>query len=340
MRRLVASLFAVTLAASAATQGVAYGIPNSDPTSGNCNVIPFGTTANNATWANQRMQVVATASDLGSVPGLVTGLSFAPCATGVHYTDSIRITMALVPAGFTFSGGNNNFDQNLNAVGFAQVVVLDQREYTWQKNGNQWSSIGLDQSFVYDGQSDLLIDLVLEGNDADNGSSSMHRDTRERLYAATWAGTPPATGRVGNNGTKFRVELQCADITTYGLGCGGLEMSASGSSALGGTLTVAVSGAASGLPVVFGFGSYNGVPFPIDLSGFGAFGCRLRNSTDASAISPADAAGRASLALAIPGDPGLMGARLFFQCLHVNPAMPGGIAVSKGGRAVLGVGCP
>ncbi len=340
MRLLAPSLLAAFLAVPASSQGVAFGVPDSDATSGNCNVIPFGTTANNATWSNQRVQMVATASDLGGTPGLVTGLSFAPCATGVHYADAIRITLALVPPGFTFSGGNNDFDRNLLTVGFAQVVVLDQLEYTWQKNGNQWSSIGFDQSFVYDGQSDLLIDLVVEGNDADNGSSSVHRATRERLYVNNWAGTPPATGTVGNNASKFRVELQCADITTFGLGCGGLEMTAGGSSALGGRLSVAVSGAASGFPVIFAFGSYNGVPFPIDLAAYGAVGCRLRNSTDASAVSPADPSGNASLALTIPGDPGLMGARLFFQCLHVNPSLPGGLAVSKAGRAVLGVGCP
>src|SRR5690606_13869573 len=154
--------------------------------SGNCNAIPFGSSGASSTWANQRYQTVATAADLGGQPGLVTGLGFAPCNSGANRTQRLTVTLAHVPPGFSVSA-NTNFQSNLTVHGSGATVVLSQTDYQWSLTANNWSSIGFDTSFFFNGVDDLLIDIVAEGNDNGASSGSMRTGNRERLYIYNWS---------------------------------------------------------------------------------------------------------------------------------------------------------
>lgn len=339
MRTPLALLSTLLLAATAAAQGQAFYIPDNDATAGTCNVIPWGTTATSGTWANQRYQCIATVADLGGTAGYVTGLGFAPCASGTHTSQTLRITMAHVPPGFAFAG-NTDFDNNLNVLGTNATVVLEQDNYYWEKIGNTWSSVGLDTSFLYNGTDDLLIDILVTGNDASNGSSSTHRNTRERLYAFGWTGSPPATGSAASGALKMQIQMGCADMTIYGPSCGGLQLTLSGSPALGATLTIDAAGGAPNMPIVLNLGFLNTAPFPIDLTPFGFRGCSILNSSDGTIAGLTNAAGGISNSLSVPQNTSLIGVRVFEQYVHLNPQGPGGVALSNGGRVVLGSRCP
>src|SRR5690606_13509701 len=141
------------------------------------------------------------------------------------------------------------FQSNLTVHGSGATVVLSQTDYQWSLTANNWSSIGFDTSFFFNGVDDLLIDIVAEGNDNGASSGSMRTGNRERLYIYNWSGTPPATGRSSPNGIKLQVQVGCADLSTYGSGCGGLTLSLGGSAAIGQTLIVDAAGGGPNLPI-------------------------------------------------------------------------------------------
>lgn len=336
--RSISLLTSLALAGGVVAQGQAFTVPNGTPTGqGNCNVIPWGD-AGSATWSNQRYQTIVPASDLGT-PGFITGLEFDPCNTGTHNSATLKITIGMVPNNFTFAGGNTNFDVNLaNAVG--TTVVLDQTDYSFEMNASTWSNVGFTQSFLYDGTSDVLIDILTTGN-VNTGSGSMHRNgVRERLYAINWTGTPPATGSTGLAALSMRVLMGCAELSTFGQGCAGLQLSFSGSPALGSVLTTDMAGGAATMPTALNVGAFaQNPPFPIDLSPFGLTGCSLFASSEVSASTISDATGAASISIPVPAASSLTGVRLYFQWVHLNVTAPGGAATSNGGVAVLGPQC-
>ncbi|MBK8980290.1 MAG: hypothetical protein IPM29_30680 [Planctomycetes bacterium] len=339
MRSLSLTLLAAGLAvAQPAAQGSAFPVPDNLPGVGICNAIPFGSTNGSSSWLNQRHQWVVTVADMNAQPCLITGLSFAPCSTGIHMSTSIRLTLALVQPGFDLLT-NTNFDANLQGATFSQVV-LDRQDYRWRKTANTWSPIGIDSSFVYDGVSDLLVDVIVEGNSSSDGNNAMHRDVRPRLYATGWTGSPPATGSASSAAIKIRIESGCAELSGFGTGCAGLVHSLSGSSALGATVSFDVSGGAPFMPAALNLGSLNTTPFPIDLTALGFTGCEISCSADLGSLGGVtDPNGTRSLALPIPNVATLVGIRLFSQYLHLNASAPGGAATSNGGRVVLGGGC-
>lgn len=333
------ALLSITLlAAPAAAQGIAFYSPDNVTTTGNCNVVPWGSPFPN--FINQRYQMVVPAADLNATSGFITGLGFAPCATGIHTSTELRITLAHVPPGFSFAT-STDFDQNLHVHGSNATVVLDRDNYSWEKTMDTWSSVGLDQSFPYNGTDDLLVEILVVGGAGTNANNSGRTGNRQRLYALNWTGTPPTTGVARATGAaKIQVQMGCADLTTYGLGCHGLELDFSGSAALGAVLNVEASGGAATQPIVLNIGTIGTTPFPIDLASVGFPGCSVWHSSETNVPGITDAAGDHTVSLNVPNSNPLTGARLFFQFVHLNPTVPVGAAVSNGGRAVFGPICP
>ena len=338
MRYVIAT--ALLAIAPVAAQGFAVYVPNSDPTTGAaCNVIPFGTVSSSSTWVNQRYQTVATAGELNNTPGLVTGLRFAPCQSGIHESTTIQITMAHVPNGFDLSV-NTDFNNNLNTLGSNATVVLDQNNYSWEMTASVWSSIGFDFVFPYNGSDDLLIDVLVTGNNAVGaGNSSMRRETQPRLYAFGWTGTPPATGTFGASALKMGVEFGCSGLSEYGSGCAGVAMDLSGSATIGNSFTADMTGGDAGTPAVFNVGGINTSPYPIDLTPFGFRGCNLYTDSAVSVGGSTDAAGNFSVSLNAPNVPALVGVQVYAQCLTIKPSAPAGGAASNAGRILFGSDC-
>lgn len=95
----------------------------------------------------------------------------------------------------------------------------------------------------------------------------------------------------------------------------------------GTTYNVALSGALASSVALISLGvndlmlAGGGPPVPFDGAPIGAPGCFLWHSTDTTLAVSVSGTGTATFGLAIPNDPSLIGAQLFFQWLLVDPAL-------------------
>ena len=315
-----------------------YGIPDNLPAAGGCNVIPFGDANPTSTsWANQLYQTLVLATDLSTQPGLVTGLAFAPCGTGVREFQRLTIRMGHCNLGAMTTTFANNFTTPAQ-------TVLDVRDFHWPNVANVWNRMPLQTPFVYVPQlGDLLVEIHVEGVGMPGGTNGMHTGARPRMYARSWVTTPPATGTLGNSAAvKLEVCLGTAGTATFGVGCLGSNQQApkldySGSSQLGQTLSIDVSGAAGTLPFFVQFGTTVAPPLPLKLDAFGMPGCRLYINSLLTLGSATSAAGSGSIPVPVPSNPALVGLVLFNQAVLLDmSANPAGIVSSNGGQFVAG----
>lgn len=90
--------------------------------------------------------------------------------------------------------------------------------------------------------------------------------------------------------------------------------------------------------ITIGFSAqqWNGIPLPWDLSSLGMPGCTMRSSPEFLYFAPVSA-GRATLALPLPNDPGLVGVQFSSQAFVVEPGINAiGAIVSNAGVGVIG----
>jgi hypothetical protein len=291
----------------------AYFIPSDTPTVGTCNVIPFGDSGT-ATWSNQVYQTVATATDLG-----------------VHRNSRLRITLSHVPANYTLQAA---FAANLPNP----VVVLDATNYVWSITANQWNEVGIQVPFLYDGVSDVVMEVLTEGN-TNTGSIGMHRDVRPRAYATGWpTGSPPATGTVATGALKWRLSRCLGTLGYFGEGCGGLSHTYTGVPQLGATtLDANLAGCAPTSPAFLIIGTTASAPFPIDLSFLGMTGCRLYQNIVIVVSTSSDGSGNATIPLGpVPSLLSWCNAQLFTQGANLNTGAPGNVTTSNYARLVFG----
>jgi serine protease AprX len=285
-----------------------------------------------ATWRNQRYQTIVTAAQLGGA-GSISSVSLAPCGSGTHASESLRITMSHVPAGWSLS---STFANNLPAP----VTVLNMTPHAFRYTQNQWGAVGLQTAFAYNGTSDLVIEVVSTGNkmfDDTGGSTGFRTGAMPRVYASGWTGAPPATGTVGSSAAlKMRVEFGCANLQLYGTGCGGLQLTASGSPVLGGSYTVAASGGAASSTILLYTGAID-FSQPFDYHPFGYTNCYGWQDFSFVTSTTTDAAGNASVLTAVPNNPGLIGALSGAQFLQFNANVAGSYGFSNAARVVTGL---
>ena len=283
-----------------------------------------------ATYANQRYQMLVK-RDLITNSGRITGLAFAPGGTGLHRCDSIQIKMAHLPAGSTLS---NTFDANLSGA----VTVLAATNSSWPVAGGEWNRIGLQNSFNYDGTSDLVIEVITMGNRYATCTGGFHRDTdTPRIYNVGWSGTPPAMASSGSDGgTKVRLEFGCAGTSLHGRGCADLGIGFTGEPVLGEVYSFDAYNGVPSTPIVLHLGFVNAFPYPIDLSFLGFTDCFLWHDVALAVGTATDTAGEASIQILTDTSPTVIGRVMFGQWAQFNLSAPGGAAFSQYGRAVHG----
>ena len=305
-------------------------IPDNDPTTGAVNVIPFGGGSSTSSFYNCKMQVRATAAELGSTANLITGVAFACAGTGVASYDALEIVIDHIPSNQALSA---TFSGNLTAN--AQTV-LSGTDYKWHVTANTWNEVGLQNYFVFNGVDDVIIQIT-----STNGTSpaGMRRGTNQRLYWFSNAGTPPATGSLGNSATKFEVSMLTARASTYGAGCAGSngtpELKFSGSSQVNSVLNTDLT---NGVPNGFAFliaGFANQAPYPLDLSVINMPGCYLYTDLIFTSLIALDATGAGSLPLAIPATGTGFLYYTQYACLDAS-ANALGITMSNYGRVLTG----
>ena len=202
MRITLAVLVTLCLAATAPA-GDTY-IPDSTP-SGTCNVIPFSPTWPNAN-GEWRYQAVMPASLMGGKPLLVSGFSLAPCGTGNFTTTTFEIRMNNLPP----NTHGSNMDTN---IGLAPSVVKIAAPFAWNiTTTGTWQAIKLDCPHVYDGNSDLVIEVRYSGGMAP-GFIGMARAGVAQRYYVFGAGAYSNPTASGSGSAAFKVRLTQADIT-------------------------------------------------------------------------------------------------------------------------------
>jgi len=206
---------AALCAASLVAQSTCYQIPNG--TMSGSNVIPFGNTQSSlATWGNQKYQILVLSSQVGTKPGNICELGFAPSGTGVRHFDSIRIRLGyFAPTGTTLG---TTFSANMKN----SKTVLDAKNYEWPHTANKFNPIGLTEPFAYIPQlGHLVIEITVTGAYLRSGSAGFRNQSVQRLYAFRWT-TEPTTGTRGATaGVNVEICYRTAMANVYGLGCPG-----------------------------------------------------------------------------------------------------------------------
>jgi len=330
--RLVPTLVAFVIAVPLAAQN--WYVPDNNAATGTgCNVIPFGQSAGGP-FSQSKYQVKATQADLGMLPGVITGLGFAPCLGGTSHFDSIEVILDHHPAGSL----STTFAANLTP---SAVTVLAATDYSWNTTSDTWHELGLQNYFVYNGIDDLVIQITCVN--ATSPVQGFHTDGRQRVYWFATSGTAPAGGQSDLAAHKFEVGMIMARISSYGIGCVGSN---------GTTPTHATSGAPQ-LTQTIGFDLQNGVPsgfgilvlgfdnasplFPLELSGFGMPNCFQYHDIVAIRFVLLDGAGAGSAPMTIPNDAGLLAVRLYSQYACIDPpANATGITTSNYNRILIG----
>jgi hypothetical protein len=304
-------------------------VPDSDPTLGTCNVIPFGSTVGGSFY-NVKYQTRCTAADLGGAVNLITGLGFASCNTGRSHFDSLEIVIDHIPASQPLV---TTFASNLTA---AAVTVLSSTNYTWNVTANAWNEIGLQQLFVYNGVDDIVVQITTVNGIAPAG---FHRGTRERIYWASSSGTPPASGTSGNAAGKIEVSMLTGKLSSHGDGCPGSNgtplLTMQGTGQVSTTVSFDLTNGVQGGIALFIAGTTNGGPFPFDLSVLGAPGCFAYTDLGITNVVLLDGVGAGSVVLPIPA--GAAGVLLYAQYAVLDvPANAFGFTSSNYGRLHAG----
>ena len=325
---LLASISCLAASLSAQSTNCFY-VPNNTPSTGPCNVIPFGTLKTSATWRNQRYQMIIPVAQTKA--GRIIELAFAPCGTGIRSFDSITIKMGNTKLTDFKAGANMNFVTNL---GTNPTTVLDAKNYSWHLTANQWNRIGLQKSFLQiPARGSVIVDILVRGAHMPSGSTGFHRATNvPRLYAFGWASNPPATGRTESGTTQAGLKLElCYDTTDlghFGMSCGSARHTLSGSAQVGKVVDFNLSGAPTTPPIaIFMLGTSNAAPYPVVFPGTT---CSLYQNYNLAVFGLPTRSGAFTLKIPMPNLPSV---KLYSQFL----VFPGGkIESTNYGRVLIG----
>jgi hypothetical protein len=139
----------------------------------------------------------------------------------------------------------------------------------------------------------------------------------------------------------MRVITGDASTATFGRGCVGSNLltptvSFTGTSQIGQNLFANVANLLVFTPCIAVFGFTSAPPFPIDLTFIGLTGCKAYTDLAVTLGALSDGAGAASIGIAIPADPALVGFLLYSQWVGLDGGVAGGLTTSNYGRALVG----
>lgn len=321
-RSLFLSAGAAVLFSSLAAAQTYYFAPSDTPTTGTCNVFPWG-------QASTRHQHIVTAAELGNARQVINDIGYAACATGTLTAGSILIRMN------HFTGTTLAADFTAN-LGTGAVTMLSATNWSYAYSANAWADVGLTGSFNYDpALGNLIIDIEMCNA---TGGSSFHRDVASRH----WLNAACPQGNVGTAATGALKVRVCTgtggSFTPFGTGCGSpaLAIAGSGTPNIGQAVSVQMTSGLANSPGIYIIGA---APTSIDLTGLGAPGCTLYTQPLVTIPTVFDGSGNAApLPLNIPNNNSLVGASLTLTGLDVNPgANTLGLTTANGLTMTIGV---
>lgn len=196
--RILSLALPLLLAAGGSGQVTTLYVPDANAGTGTCNVIPFGPFGSGT---NVRAQFLLSSADLGATPFKILDIGFAACSTTTLQAQVMRIQMA-----HTTTSLSRDFCTNL---GRCAIQVLGQTNYRWSAPANQWSNMGLQCPFGYDGQRNLVIDFQITGR---SGGGAFHRQFG-KVWRAWWYGTTDPAKQCaasGADGAGLKIALTIA----------------------------------------------------------------------------------------------------------------------------------
>lgn len=332
--RLIATLHAVLLAATAVTaqQNIVWNHNNS-PTGGG-NAFPFGS-------AGLRYQALVSNALMGPSPAwiqdiLAVALPTLATPREVIY-DDIEIRMGMTPAvTLTANWAANNPNPTTVYRGYLRVVY----------EANVWRGLGLPASFLYlptPAAPNLCVEFInwsVRGyTNPTNFFSTPTDGTLQRAFLYNWVNSQTSPPTLGTGGGKFGLLLNGGNYVLVGDGCTSSANSrvtirgpASAWPTRGTPFPVSLSGApARPSLLLLGLSDtrWGGLPLPLDLALINAPGCMVWNDGLLTVGTVTDPTGNATLPLGIPNAPEFAGLRLLAFWAQVDPgANPYGLTTS------------
>lgn len=289
--------------------------------------------ADTDTAQNMRYQTILRRNQLGAA-GVITDLSFSGQGVGRHYNSNLQVRLSHVPQAHVMS---TTFANNLPNP----VLVLSGNEYSFGYEDGDWSNLGLQTPFAYDGTSDVVVEILARGNvQTTTGSAAgmFHRSSiQERVYASFGQLSPTSGSYADSGGLRMRIGFQCAGANEHGSSCGSLRASHTGDGHRGATFSFRVTGAEPNLVAILGLGLDNDFPLPISLSPLGWTNCTAFVNAVVLATVNTSALGTGVYPLVVPNDPALDGTTVFGQWIGLDVSEPGGLTFSGTTRMLVGV---
>ena len=316
MNRLILTIAVLALVAAPVLADESS-VPGNNPALGAGNYWPWDA-GGKPEW---RYQLLFTAAQLGHQAGVIKDIAFAPITSGTHTSQKFEMTFSHTTSTLLVATWAANLP--------SPVTVYPEAPLTWNPVQDTWSPIGLKRSFVYDGQSNLVVDLRYFGGamsggftgfcHSDNGwNVTILRSWDNRAGAYTGTTASSANRNLGLI-TRFTIDV--------------VLLVGSGSTRPGGKVTLALQAPAQG-GLAYQLGTSLGLgPTPIgtrtlqlsldDLLVVSVNGKLPGVFQNYSGIL--DTKGEAQAAILIPNDSRLLGLRLHTAFLTLDGASPQGV---------------
>ncbi|MBM3972894.1 MAG: hypothetical protein FJ301_02190 [Planctomycetes bacterium] len=282
----------------------------------------------NGLGTNMRWQTIVRRAELGAL-GVIRSLAFAPEVDGRHWNSNLMVRMSHVASGYALSP---NFAANMPGP----ITTLSSNNYSFDMTQDQWTEIGLQTPFLYNGVDDVVVEVIAQGN-WQTVDGQFARSNEPRVYAINWTGAAPAmaTG-VDNLSVRLRLGFGCSTVNEHGASCGSLEAMHFGNGNRGGTFFFYTTGAPASSIAVLALGLTNGPPLPLSLTPFGWTNCVAYQDATTTSTVATSAVGVGTFALAIPNNPALDGTTVFGQWLTLDATEPGLLTFSGQTRVMIG----
>ncbi len=316
-RNLILVAVILVLAAPLVAQSKLY-VPDNSPTSGGANMWPFTTTGK--AGPNWRYQYLIPSTYLLPKVFNITDVAFVPTTTTTFSAHQFQMRMA-----------NTTYSALSTTIGYDQILgpspaTVYNGPITYQLTSNTWCPVGLQGSFVYDGKSNLVIEIryLTKSTVMSIGS---RQGPFQRSWTNAWLSNPdPYNSKV----PEYAMSGGPKACFTYNE----ILITLGGSPSPGGTvdldlLSVADAGrfyqAASSLgtgPIPIG--SRNLYLSPDDLLVVTVNG--YLPSIFVNYTGKLDAAGKAKAQIKIPNDPVLKGVRIHSAFITLEASAPHGVS--------------
>ncbi|MBI5851585.1 MAG: hypothetical protein HZB39_11265 [Planctomycetes bacterium] len=326
------SLSLVVAAAAQTTNPIRYPQANTDGSSGQ--IIPLGFSTSSGNFDEGRWQQLIQARYLPSTGGVILGLEVLSQASLTATYPTLQITMSLVPPGGTLS---TTFANNLPQP----VPVFSHLAHTIVWTARQWQTIPLDIPFVYDGVSDVVVEIQktfdrvatpppgLAHHQTDGDPSRPGLPIARNTFGTLGSGALARTTSTSSS-VPMKMGFRFADLPTFTL-LGPRGGANSRVFAVGGSFDASLNGqpfALFGSLIAFGWAAP-----PIAVPGIGGLVMVDLPSTTAYASGAMDASGVATTTWSIPNDPGLVGVMVVFQ--GVSTSVGAGVVMTNGIDCVI-----